>query len=293
MTMGTPPPKPPTGQRFSHVYLKRGEPTQDSPRMRRRIASLISSTPDISDSITDWHRLGQYVENKLGIGATWSTSDDWTKLLSKWQLADVLDAVTLVYQFLVEKKSRGIRSVSAPELWISEVNNIFREENVHYIVDDRGGVHFKFDDEFARNAAAAIAVLQLPRYANARDAFERGMAALASAPPDGKSAIRGVFSATECIFRLMLPKVPRLGAAELEGLSPLLDKLYANENTARRASTKLLGSLKDWTDAAHFYRHEEGAQEVAQPPLNLAIYLVSGGASHLRWLAELDTQMQD
>ena len=33
----------PRGQRFSHVYVARGEPTQDSPRMRRRIASLIGA----------------------------------------------------------------------------------------------------------------------------------------------------------------------------------------------------------------------------------------------------------
>jgi len=33
---------------------------------------------------------------------------------------------------------------------------------------------------------------------------------------------------------------------------------------------------KDWVDAAHFFRHEQGmADEVA-------------GAAHLRWLAELD-----
>jgi hypothetical protein len=30
--------------------------------------------------------------------------------------------------------------------------------------------------------------------------------------------------------------------------------------------------------------------KIAQPPLHLAIYLVSTGAAHLRWLAELDAQ---
>jgi hypothetical protein len=32
--------------------------------------------------------------------------------------------------------------------------------------------------------------------------------------------------------------------------------------------------------------------EVSQPPLNLAVYLVSTGAAHLRWLAELDASLQ-
>jgi len=54
----------------------------------------------------------------------------------------------------------------------------------------------------------------------------------------------------------------------------------------------MLNGLKDWVDAAHFYRHEERrAEEVAQPPLKLAVYIVSTGASHLRWLAELDASI--
>jgi hypothetical protein len=50
----------------------------------------------------------------------------------------------------------------------------------------------------------------------------------------------------------------------------------------------MLRSLKEWVDAAHFYRHEQGAEQIAQPPQSLAVYLVSSGAAHLRWLAELD-----
>ena len=46
---------------------------------------------------------------------------------------------------------------------------------------------------------------------------------------------------------------------------------------------------KDWVDAAHFFRQEQGmADEVAQPPLGLAVHIFSTGAAHLRWLAELD-----
>jgi hypothetical protein len=51
----------------------------------------------------------------------------------------------------------------------------------------------------------------------------------------------------------------------------------------------MLQSLRGWIDAAHGYRHEEGKPDtVAQPPLTLAVYLVSTGAAHLPWLAELD-----
>jgi hypothetical protein len=87
--------------------------------------------------------------------------------------------------------------------------------------------------------------------------------------------------------------VPRLGAAELNGLSPLLQTAHPNEDAAKHSSTKMLNSFKDWVDAAHFYRHEQGKpDEVVQPPLSLAVYIVSTGASHVRWLAELDALLQ-
>jgi hypothetical protein len=115
------------------------------------------------------------------------------------------------------------------------------------------------------------------------------MAALANASPNGKGAIRVTFAAVEGLFKLIVPKAARLGAAELDDLAPLLDRQYKADATALRSSNKMLRSLKEWVDAAHFYRHEQGTEQIAQPPQSLAVYLVSTGAAHLRWLAELDS----
>jgi hypothetical protein len=279
---------PPSGQRFSHVYLKRGEPTQDSARMRRRIASLIGAIKDLQDD-SDFDR---DVEAKLGIPATWSSSSSWTTLLPKWQLVDVLDLITIAHHFLVRKRQRGMRDPGAPGQWIGEVNNIFTEENVHYTVDERGGVHFKFDDEFARNAAATIAALRDPRYANALDSYEKSMVALSQAQPDGKTAIRANFAAVEGLFRLMFPSSPRLTSAEAQHLVSILQKMLVADATALGASTKILNAFKDWIDAAHFYRHEPGVEEPAQPPIQTTVALVSLGSAYLRWLAELDAWRQ-
>jgi hypothetical protein len=90
----------------------------------------------------------------------------------------------------------------------------------------------------------------------------------------------------------MFPNEPRLGAKESEVIRPLLQAAHAGDNVAQSASGKLLTSFKEWIDAAHLYRHEQGKEEVAQPPLTLAVYLTSTGASHLRWLAELDAANQ-
>jgi hypothetical protein len=48
----------------------------------------------------------------------------------------------------------------------------------------------------------------------------------------------------------------------------------------------------DWIDAAQFYRHEAGQEAPTQPPLMLAVQMVSVGASFMRWLGELDGFLQ-
>lgn len=277
----------PKGQRFTHVYLERGKPGGDSARMRRRIAS---SMLDLHESTRRYSDANFYsiIAGKLGVDPPIRyDSISWTDFFASCELQDLLDFITLAYQH-----ARGLRrdgsGPAAAAKWLSEVQEILREENIHYTVDDQGGVHPFVDQEFAFNRASTIAHLQVNRYANALDAFKGGMDALAQAPPDGKAAIRGVFSAAENVFKLITSK-DRLGAKEADDLGPIIDKLYAADATARNSAKKMLSSLKDWVDAAHFYRHEPATQDVAQPPLSLAVYLVSTGASHLRWLAELDT----
>ncbi len=231
-------------------------------------------------------KLGPELARELGVFVPYPVA--WPGFLEKdLKLVDVLDLVTIAHRLLVQAKLSH-----DPGRWRHAIQRIFDQENVHYCVDDQAGVHFRPDNEFAHNRAATVAALQGSRYANALDAFERGMAALASVPPDGKGAVRYVFGAVETLFRLMVPRAPRLGATELDGLAPLLQHKYAADETALRVSAKILGSLKDWVDAAHFYRHEPGAEEVAQPPLEVAIHILSTGASHLRWLAELDAAIR-
>jgi hypothetical protein len=134
-----------------------------------------------------------------------------------------------------------------------------------------------------------FSILERPRYANPLDAFNRCLAALSEGPPDGKGAIRATFTAVEGLFGLMFPDVARLAAGAISRLRPRIEQLYNSNRRAQEASAEMLQSLSDWIDAAHCYRHEEGKPDtVAQPPLSIAVYLVSSGAAHLRWLAELD-----
>jgi hypothetical protein len=145
------------------------------------------------------------VENELGL----EFSGGWRIFFDKAKARDVLDFVTVAYRYLARQQYTG---EARSRQWLRDVQRIFVEENVHYRVDARGGVHFHFDEEFARVTAAAISLLQSPRYANSLDAFNKSLAALAEAPPDGKTAIRATFTAIEGLFCLMFPDLYRLAA---------------------------------------------------------------------------------
>jgi hypothetical protein len=69
----------------------------------------------------------------------------------------------------------------------------------------------------------------------------------------------------------------------------MMQRKFTGDGAALGATAKFIGGFKDWVDGAHFYRHEPGQQEIAQPPLALAISFVSVGANYLRWLAEIDS----
>lgn len=278
--------QPPQGQRFSHVYIQRGEPTQDSQRMRRRLASLVYDFKDMD------YEFSSYLTREQGVAVPYNVVSDWPTFYQKCELRDVLDSITTGYRFLQNKTRTGIKEMNAPTRWVTEAARILREENVHYKVDAHGGVHFTFDAEFDRNVGASIASLQGARYRNALASFSDCMVALGETPPDGKRAIRGVFAAAEGLFRLMFPNSPRLTSGEVQKLEPLLQQAYAQDKTARGAASKVLNAFKGWIDAAHFYRHEPGQEEPAQPPLTLAVQMVSLGASFVRWLAELDSGQQ-
>ncbi|WP_128928008.1 hypothetical protein [Bradyrhizobium guangxiense] len=229
------------------------------------------------------HELNQYLEQELGIDPKVNYSFNWPNFFASCEVRDLLDSVTLAAQFFKRKGH------DPSTLWRGPVRRIFAEEHLAYEIDDECIVHPAVDIEFQRNRAATVAGLQSPRYANSLVAFERISDELAATPPNAKEAWRAVFGAVEGLFRLMFPSAPHLNAGAVDAyLAPAIQKAYAGESVALRAANKQLASFKDWVDASHNYRHEQGSEEPIQPPLDLAVLAVSNGASYLRWLIAID-----
>jgi len=269
------------GQRFSLAYGRRGEPSDDSLRMRRRIAALIEQADESTK-----YELGKELERVHGL-ETWQyvtsvggyTQYNWTRFLAEAELRDVLDLISTAMDVIEDR-----------QWWISDLRRIFAEEHVRYHVNDAGGVRFAIDESFEEGNAATISALGAPRYATTLATFETALNALVAVPPRGKDAVRGVFSAAEGLFRLIFPKAQRLGGDEITTyLQPMIQTRFADQ-AARGAALKSLRSFREWVDAAHFYRHEPNHAEPNEPPLELAVLLVSTGAGWIRWLAEIDPQ---
>jgi hypothetical protein len=234
-----------------------------------------------------YQRLAHYVEAELGV--RFNNSGDhpyyWDEYIQTAALRDLLDTITAVYEF---NAGSGHATV-----WRDRVRRIFAEENLDYVIDDLGVVHPFVDQEFQANRASALAGLEGPRYGNVRDAFERASRELRGEPSNPKEAWRAIFGAVEALFKLMFP-APRLTAAAIEDrLAPRIQQRYASDAVALRAAARMVNSFKEWVESSHNYRHEQGQQEPAQPPLDVAIAAISIGASILRWLAEIDRDQQE
>jgi hypothetical protein len=122
----------PQGKRFSHVYLDRGKPDNDSATMRRRLAALIPSLPDLRD-------FGAELPRALGVdvpSSQWGYY--WTDFFRDCDLTVVLETMTIAWRFLKRKESTGLYDIRAPDTLIAETMRIFREENVSYRIGTWG-----------------------------------------------------------------------------------------------------------------------------------------------------------
>jgi hypothetical protein len=207
------------GQRFSHVYLERGKPVDDSPRMRVRLRSLAMDIEAI--------RTSTIVEDELGL--EFST---WRKFFDTAATRDLLDFCD--YRLSPGGETTIHRRDISREMGSRRSANLCRGK---FTLPARleGRRAFFPGQELVRVTAAAIVILPSPRCTNSLDALNKGLAALANAPPDGKEAIRGIFSAIEGLFRLTFPDVERLGTKASDRLRPLILTSYPGDRPAIEA----------------------------------------------------------
>jgi len=262
------------------LYLRPPERAQDSGRARQRVAALLR------DRIFTEHaeRLAPFISREIGtsLPGEGKYSSQWGEFVRECRTPDFLDIITVVYRYLFWHAGEEIA-----QWWRDSARRIFAEENLAYVIDDAGGVHPAIDQEFQRNILSAIGALQSPRYQNIGPLIDSALAYLRAEPPNYKHAWRAMLSAVEGMFELSFPYV-RMSVDEIERrLSPIIPETYPDP-AAQAAARAMVNGFKTWLEASHLYRHQPGAEEVPQPPADIAILAISTAASLLRWLASID-----
>jgi hypothetical protein len=228
------------------------------------------------------------LQRELGIEvASYSGYVNWEFFLPKAEIRDVLDSITLVYQFALDNLPD-----SAAKYIAAEAARIFAEENVRYRLDSQCGVHLAIDVEFECSMASVVAGLGNARYIAARNAFDAAQAAQDRAEPDFKEALRNVFLAVEVVFKAMFGTSGLSRHFIDKNLKPLMADLYSDSPTATKVAELYVDGLSDWVSGLHEYRHGQPADTLPQPPLDLSVALMSSGVAYLRWLIGIDQTLQ-
>jgi hypothetical protein len=104
------------------------------------------------------------------------------------------------------------------------VTSAQNQEALGYRLDAACAVRIYVDDEFERGRVATLARLGRRRYSSAGLAYDKALKAMDGSTPDTLAGVRGVFEATEEVFRspriitVFEPKRPAMpGAADFQG----------------------------------------------------------------------------
>lgn len=272
------------GKRFSLVYLERGAPARDNQRFRNRLAAFYTH------NLVNNHRevIQKALQQEAGIELPWFANQGYRvgSLFQEGELRDVLDAITIIYQVL---HRRGYKPLA--EAWKGFVGTALREENVGYALDEGGGVHYFIDEEFERNRASALAVLEQPRYGGVRAAVEDAYRHLDADPADTKASVRSIFEALEILVKQIV-ETKNLNKWIVENtLKEQCLTLYGADPVGSKVVSGMFDSLAPWVDALHNYRHGQHGEEPVAPDESLTVHTLSTGSSYIRWLAGLADQL--
>lgn len=262
------------GELFRRNYLRPSSKLADSARARRRMRKLFEA------SGADEDKFVAAVESQLGLdfpagGYGYFHDDFWNEA----DLGDFLSAITLW--------SRLIRH-HPPAL--SAARQILLDEDLHYRIDDTGGVHYLVDEPFAYTVESTLSGLGDARFTAARLALEAALRNLSATKQSGKGLIRGVFEAAESTFLVVCgPDAGnRLNKQAMDKhLKPQLLSRYKETHDADDKVTRMLAVFEAWIKDAHPYRHGTAAEQEHEAPLELAILSATSGMGFIRFMAGL------
>jgi hypothetical protein len=285
--------EPPQNPSFRRLYLRPDSPLPDSPRLRRRLATIVPN--HWFKTFEDREALGGWMASEFGIDVPHVESmggrEYWLEdFFLKANIHEVLDSITAIGRLLALTGTSG-KNPRPADRWIAIVRGMFVEEHMAYRIDDDWVVHPLVDQAFDAARVSAIGALAGDAFNAARAHFENAIAALEEDPPDTRGAVRDCFDAAENLFKLLTGTGQDLTQANVTAtLKPVVDRLHGGLDPATQSHAgRMLSSFADWANAGHPYRHAQAGTEIQAPTVALAVLYLNTGAGFIRWLAHMLT----
>lgn len=278
----------PVGELFSRAYGERGEPTEDSAVFRARLQGYVT-TNLLPHAVQICGALLTDAGITVKRGAAGYIY--WDEFFNGGDLLDILSSVTIVHNSLrqidIKEGWRRYHSVR----WREFIESAFNEENLAYELDEECGVHPLIDHEFSHNKLSTLICLTDARYEGVRKSFEDAFNHFEK--DEHKQAVRSMFESLEILVRLMV-ECKNLSAYAVENaLKPKVLPVYEHDKIAVDTISKMMDGFGCWVDSIHNYRHGQGEEEPVEPPKDFTVYVLSSGASCLRWLVGIDEATKD
>lgn len=274
----------PLGKLFSEVYREKGVPVSDNKKFRVQLSGFFSQVFHYRVH----YSLYTYLKTQAGIEVPYLSGYETVYRFEEFILGcpvdELLDCITHFARF-----ANRMDEPKAKERWISQVQFAFDTQNISYAMDDEGGVHHRIDAAYKHSKTLTLTCLSASNFAAAHEEIEKAFDFLTQRPPDNKMAVVNAFLAAENVFKITIGAKNGLTKAEaMTSLTPLVQKIYAEQGEATRQATgRLVSSFASWADACHPYRHGQHDEKVIAPPDEVAITLVTVAADYIRWLVEL------
>ncbi len=275
-----------TGEFFSRTYLLADKPLSDDVRARLRMAAYLDEYYDDKEM-----EVGKYIELELGIVCRQLGPAryyiNWGRFLKELAIKDFLDVMTAVIRFLPQRRKAKDR-IQVEYNLLEFAKRVFVEQNLAYRIDNKGGCHPSVDAAFSILSRGLIRNLANQELDAAQDHISQAERSLLAGSFDARQAVRSTFDAVENLAKVIFKGSTQLNKTLIvDRLGPFLVEAGGKSETERKASEKLVNSLIDWAEAAHFYRHASGSTDVDPPSESFALAFVSQGFSFVRWIADV------
>jgi len=283
-------------QLFSQFYSADANVYEDKQKFRNRVLKYLE------DFTQRCYPRDTYLLCRSKIGITLKTTSlphgllyniEDTFNITSTPISVILDFITVVYDSIVPHLSEQILEKDTLKKFIHNINEIFQEESMCYVLHDNGRVRYYPDEEFHRAVKATLVVLSKTKYTDNLKTFNDVLDELYN-NHSKESPIHELFKCIEAFVLSCIrdKKFKQLNDSSIDKLLNTvtcninLDPLYAEHD--KEAAGHMANILKNWAKMCHKYRHGKADQTNNNVPPELFNLIFSTGISIFRFLLELD-----